>query len=363
MSKICFVQHVIPEYRLAYFEALSIVSDHDVELVAASVAPSSEDHFRVRSATAFGSSDSLLLLWGAAAASRKADCVVTPLSGRNLTSHLLARRRSKQKLILWGHGMARGQLDLGSTSKMRDGFDASARLRRNLMSRADGIATYTPDGADAIRRLHPGIDCLVSPVGNALYPRHLLRAADVRRTNILVSGRLIADKRVDAAIDAFALASKELGTDAKLTIVGDGPARAELESRAERLGIDSRVDFVGAVWDPLALRSLYDQCFCHLSAGYVGLSGIQAAGWGVRTVTASNQPHAPEVHLVERAGALVLTESLAPSELAAGIILAREAEDADPGSRHEIAAKTANTSSTEVVADNWTRLFAQVLGD
>lgn len=49
-------------------------------------------------------------------------------------------------------------------------------------------------------------------------------------------------KRLDVLIDAFAALDGEL-SDARLLIVGDGPVRAELEGRAEKLG--DRVRFTG----------------------------------------------------------------------------------------------------------------------
>jgi glycosyltransferase involved in cell wall biosynthesis len=60
-------------------------------------------------------------------------------------------------------------------------------------------------------------------------------------------GRLDRDKAVDQTIRAFAALSAD--TPARLTILGDGPCRQELEALSRRLGQDGRIVFPGAVPD------------------------------------------------------------------------------------------------------------------
>jgi glycosyltransferase involved in cell wall biosynthesis len=63
----------------------------------------------------------------------------------------------------------------------------------------------------------------------------------------LSMGRLDADKAVDQTIRAFASLPAE--PPARLTILGDGPCRGELEALSRRLGQDERIVFPGAVAD------------------------------------------------------------------------------------------------------------------
>jgi glycosyltransferase involved in cell wall biosynthesis len=63
---------------------------------------------------------------------------------------------------------------------------------------------------------------------------------------ILSVGTLRLEKRHDALIDAFKLISDDF-PDVKLSIVGDGPERANLENRVRGHGLDNRVVFHGAV--------------------------------------------------------------------------------------------------------------------
>lgn len=60
-------------------------------------------------------------------------------------------------------------------------------------------------------------------------------------------GRLDVEKAVDQTIRAFAALPAD--TPARLTILGDGPCRQELEALSRRLGQDRRIAFPGAVAD------------------------------------------------------------------------------------------------------------------
>jgi glycosyltransferase involved in cell wall biosynthesis len=60
-------------------------------------------------------------------------------------------------------------------------------------------------------------------------------------------GRLDAEKAVDQTIRAFA--ALPVDTPARLTILGDGPCRQELEVLSRRLGQDGRIAFAGVVPD------------------------------------------------------------------------------------------------------------------
>jgi len=65
--------------------------------------------------------------------------------------------------------------------------------------------------------------------------------------HFLSMGRLDTDKAVDQTIRAFAALPTD--TPARLTILGDGPCRGELEALSRRLGQDGRVVFAGSVTD------------------------------------------------------------------------------------------------------------------
>ena len=65
---------------------------------------------------------------------------------------------------------------------------------------------------------------------------------------IMHGGRLSFEKRIDGAIKAMPFVLKEV-PDAKLMIVGKGPARKSLETLVQKLGLQSSVVFTGYVSD------------------------------------------------------------------------------------------------------------------
>lgn len=82
------------------------------------------------------------------------------------------------------------------------------------------------------------VHCGVQP---GLYGREPGRAPG---REILFVGRLAAAKGVPILLEAFARLRARL-PDARLTLVGDGPARPELEARAAELGVADAVRFMG----------------------------------------------------------------------------------------------------------------------
>jgi glycogen(starch) synthase len=67
------------------------------------------------------------------------------------------------------------------------------------------------------------------------------------KPRLLCLGRVVAEKGFDLAIDSFTQIAP-LFPEARLVIAGDGPAKHNLEKKAEELGISHAVEFVG--WVP-----------------------------------------------------------------------------------------------------------------
>jgi len=63
---------------------------------------------------------------------------------------------------------------------------------------------------------------------------------------ILYIGRLVPFKGQSVLIEAIA-AMRSKGIDARLTLIGEGPSRDDLEGRAHELGLEDVVEFAGAV--------------------------------------------------------------------------------------------------------------------
>jgi glycosyltransferase involved in cell wall biosynthesis len=78
-------------------------------------------------------------------------------------------------------------------------------------------------------------------------PENVTRQPTNGVVQFLSMGRLDVDKAVDQTIRAFAALPAD--TPARLTILGDGPCRQELEALSRRLGQARRIVFTGAVAD------------------------------------------------------------------------------------------------------------------
>ena len=96
-------------------------------------------------------------------------------------------------------------------------------------------------------------------------------------------------------VEAFADVLSRNGA-LRLTFAGEGPARAELAARCERLGIDSQVDFAGRV--PYErLGHLFDEVDCLVLPSYsegMPLSVLEAAAHR-RVIVASDVGDLPRL--------------------------------------------------------------------
>jgi glycosyltransferase involved in cell wall biosynthesis len=86
---------------------------------------------------------------------------------------------------------------------------------------------------------------------------------------LVTAGRMVKQKRHDILLRAFALSDAK---DARLTVLGDGPWRLQLEELAKALGIADRVDMPGYTTD--VLSELRRSDLFVLSSDYEGLPAV-----------------------------------------------------------------------------------------
>jgi glycosyltransferase involved in cell wall biosynthesis len=91
--------------------------------------------------------------------------------------------------------------------------------------------------------------------------------------HFLQACRLIEKKGLSTSLRAFAAFVKQYPR-ARMTIVGDGPLRAELEALAQELGVEARLAFSGFV-APEKLRELYYGAHIFLHPSETGRDGNQ----------------------------------------------------------------------------------------
>jgi GalNAc-alpha-(1->4)-GalNAc-alpha-(1->3)-diNAcBac-PP-undecaprenol alpha-1,4-N-acetyl-D-galactosaminyltransferase len=119
-------------------------------------------------------------------------------------------------------------------------------LRRIAYRRAACLVVQTTTAARLYEPLAPGRVCVVpnpavGPVEAGEFPR------DGR--TILAVGRLHRLKGFDIALRAMAALPPEMA-NWRLVVLGEGPARAELEALRGELGLQMRVELAGQVADP-----------------------------------------------------------------------------------------------------------------
>lgn len=165
---------------------------------------------------------------------------------------------------------------------------------------ADRLAEIGPD-RDRIRVIPNGIDrdavAAVEPASPGF--------------DVLFAGRLTGAKQVDRLLRAFATLATTIDGptdgDVRLGIVGDGPARAELEALARELGIAERVTFVGFLED-------HDEVLAQMRAADVFVSPSTREGFGITaveamaagcTVVAVDHPQSAASEVIGDAGVLV----------------------------------------------------------
>lgn len=112
---------------------------------------------------------------------------------------------------------------------------------------------------------------------------------------ILFVGRLVEQKRVDLVLKAFKPISERY-SDARLTIVGSGPLKSELEKQLIALQLDGVVRFAGAIYDPVNLGKEFLRNSIFVLPGLGGLSINEAMFYGLAVVCSRGD--GTERHLV-----------------------------------------------------------------
>lgn len=196
-------------------------------------------------------------------------------------------------------------------------------LLRLLLKRANGIVVLTPWWQQFFTQQFPDmvtkLPIIVTP--NPLEPAYVEAASQptneppTGQTYILSMTRLVPGKGVDDVIRAMPLLPKRF----TLKIAGDGEQLNELKQLVKRLGLESRVEFVGWI-DYEKKQELMRNChlFCLPSQfDSFGMGFIEAMAFGL-PVVALNQGPTPDV--VGNSGILVDTpqaETLAEALLQA----------------------------------------------
>lgn len=193
-------------------------------------------------------------------------------------------------------------------------------LYRFIFRDHDRILTLTDAETSALAATYPEMSDRFVTVANAYVSSDLLSielpepSANAKGPRLLALARMMPQKRLDLLLKAFARLGR---SDARLTILGDGPLRSSLEDLARTLGIADRVEMPGFVEDVLpALRSA--DLFV-LSSDYEGLPAalIEALACNLPVVTTDCFPGARA--MLGRSALCAVTPIGDPVELARAI--------------------------------------------
>jgi len=197
------------------------------------------------------------------------------------------RYRSTPQAIRWMHARGRPVIGWGLGAPPLSGRLAwlRRRSRQKLLASLDALIAYSRRGAGEYAACgFPAERIYVAP--NAATPRPVWPLPErspqfTGPPNVLFVGRIQARKRLDLLLRACAALPADLRP--MLTITGDGPVRAELDSLARQ--IYPLVEFTGALHGP-ALDSRFRQADLFVLPGTGGLAVQQAMAYGLPVIAA-----------------------------------------------------------------------------
>lgn len=156
------------------------------------------------------------------------------------------------------------------------------RRCHHLIANTRDIARYLVGSGFPAHQVHYVPNFVAEAPGEAI-PRHALATSDEARV-VLAMGRLHPNKAFDVLIDALAHVP-----DAVLWLAGEGPERPRLERQAQRLGVSSRVRFLGWRDDAVRLLQSADIFVCPSRHEPLGNVVLEAWAQAVPVVAAASQ--------------------------------------------------------------------------
>ncbi|MBZ5733694.1 glycosyltransferase family 4 protein [Nocardioides sp. TRM66260-LWL] len=280
---------------------------------------------------------------------RRIDAVVDPSCGIPTFTPLVLRRRTPVLLVV--HHVHQDQFGLYFPAPLAWlGRVLERRAMPRVYRRARTVAVSDSTRAEMRARLGWRGEVGLLPNGADL-PERAVEAAEKDPARIVVLGRLVAHKRVDAVLEAFAAVAAE--RPVTLDVVGAGPELEPLRAEAARRGLADRVTLHGFV-DDARKAELLARAAVHVCASDAegwGQVVVEAAAHGTPTI-ARDVPGLRD-SVVDGVTGRLLPETAAPlaQRLAAGLRAELDALEA-PGAR----ATTARACRAHADAYGWPRM-------
>jgi glycosyltransferase involved in cell wall biosynthesis len=291
-GRLALQQRVLPAYRAPFFEALAERCEGGLSVFAGQ--PQAEEQIasvdRLQNAILVKAQNQHFLHTG----SRFYQCwqpgIIAWLESWQPAALIVEanpRYRSTPQAVGWMHARGRPVLGWGLGAPPLHGPLANwrSRARQKFLSNLDGLIAYSQRGAEEYRTMgFPEERVFVAP--NAASPRPVSPPPTrpptfSARPVILFVGRLQARKRLDNLLHACAALPADL--QPSLRIVGDGPARADIEALAQQ--IYPQAEFIGARYGA-ELAEIFAAADLFVLPGTGGLAVQQAMSYGLPVIVA-----------------------------------------------------------------------------
>jgi glycosyltransferase involved in cell wall biosynthesis len=276
-GKLALQQRVLPSYRVPFFDLLASHCDGGMTLFAGNarseemIAGGSTQlavHVEAKNIHLFSGKFYLCYQRGFINWLKQSnpDALIVEANPRYL---------STPAAVKWMHKRGRKVIGWGLGAPKQNGF------WEKFVSQFDGMIAYSQRGADEYASL--GFPCekifvahnSVSSAPNISIPNRTFHFP----LSILFVGRLQSRKRIDSLIRACA----EMKSKPKLTIVGDGPERENLQTLAKE--IYPSTEFIGAKHG-LELKPYFEQANLFVLPGTGGLAVQEAMSYGLPVIVA-----------------------------------------------------------------------------
>ncbi len=228
---------------------------------------------------------------------------------------------------LWGH-----------SGNLIEEMERRSRFTRRILAtqkawafrHADMIFAYTETEKERFEELGVPADRIVT-LNNTIdikRERQAFEALQKRRAElrekydlsgrevIVYLGRIMEQKFLDRLVETFYVL-RDLRPQALLLLVGDGPARQQLEQLAAPVG-PQNIRFMGAVGENVAQELLTaSDLFC--LPGQVGLAPLRALCFDLPVVAFQHAENTPEFEYLNPSNATLLPPNISPREFAVAL--------------------------------------------
>ncbi len=244
--------------------------------------------------------------------------------------------------------------------RIGDTRPALLRWRRWTITDFDAVFAVSVDAQKHLLehgiRSANGVDVVLNGIDLSRFAPRERRA--VRGTHVVHVGRLDRIKGQDVLLAAMAHA-RESVPSIRLTIVGDGPTRGELDAQVRRLGLEDVVTFAGAADDVRPFLQAADLFVLPSRSEGISLALLEAMATGL-PIVATDVGGNREVIPVEGTGTLVAPER--PDQLAAAMVtLLLDPELASAkgaAARREVEQRFSSETTAQVYAAHYERARA-----